>query len=367
MPPPGSREPERVDRPYGSGWRPIATVDAMPEVTTYSTVELPDVEPPPRRRRPGGPAVSVCAWVAVAGFAVWALVRVFGLEGGYPFIQLIAFTPYVAGAAVLVPLLALALRRRPPAAAGALVAAALVACVVPRATSDGGPRPTGPTLRVLTANMLVGGADPAAIVGLARSQHVDLLALQEFTPHAQEALRSAGLDDLLPNLSAHPLEGVGGSAVYSRYPLRDDGLRMNPYGFGQAKATVTVPGAAALAVESAHPCAPVNATLTSYWADGLRGEPPATVDGQVRVLLGDFNATLDHVLLRQLIATGYRDAADVAGSGLGTTWPYDKVFPRVALDHVLADRRVGVRQVTIHPVRDSDHRAVLAELVLPAG
>jgi endonuclease/exonuclease/phosphatase (EEP) superfamily protein YafD len=328
----------------------------------------PVLEPAPRRRvRPGGRAVTIGTWVVVAGFAAWALVRVFGLERGYPSIQLIAFTPYVAGAAALVPLLALILRRWAALAAATVVATALVACVVPRATADGAWLPTGPTLRVLTANMLVGGADPAVIVGLVRSQHVDLLALQELTPGAQAALESAGLADLLPNRSAHPLEGVGGSALYSRFPLRDDGLRLNPFDFGQAKATVTVPGAAPIAVESVHPCAPSDADRSSCWAEGLRGEPPATVDGQVRLLLGDFNATLDHVLLRRLIATGYRDAADVTGDGLGTTWPYDKLFLRITLDHVLADRRVGVRQVIVDPVRDSDHRAVFAELVLPPG
>jgi endonuclease/exonuclease/phosphatase (EEP) superfamily protein YafD len=339
----------------------------MPELTIEGA-DAPEVEPAPRRRvRSGGRPVTIGAWAVVAGFAVWAVVRVFGLEQGFPFIQLIAFTPYVAGAAVLVPLLALALRRWPAAVAAGVVATALVACLVPRATADGGPLPTGPTLRVLTANMRVGGADPAAIVGLVRSQHVDLLAIQEFTPAAQVALEAAGLAEALPNRSAHPLEGVGGSALYSRFPLRDDGMRMNPHGFGQAKATVTVPGAAPVAVESAHPCAPSDPDRSSCWSEGLRDEPPATVDGQVRVLLGDFNATLDHALLRQIIATGYRDAADVTGAGLGTTWPYDKLFPRVALDHVLADRRVGVRQVSIHPVPDTDHRAVFAELVLPPG
>ena len=73
-------------------------------------------------------------------------------------------------------------------------------------------------------------------------------------------------------------------------------------------------------------------------------QPPATVDGPVCVLLGDFNATLDHAPLRRLLGTGYRDAADVRGAGFTPTWPYDgKPVPGVTLDHVLADRRVGVR------------------------
>jgi hypothetical protein len=34
---------------------------------------------------------------------------------------------------------------------------------------------------------------------------------------------------------------------------------------------------------------------------------------------------------------------------------------------VLADKRCGVREVTIHTIPGTDHRAVFAELVLPQG
>jgi endonuclease/exonuclease/phosphatase family metal-dependent hydrolase len=177
----------------------------------------------------------------------------------------------------------------------------------------------------------------------------------------------AGLKDLLPNGAVYPSPGVRGSALFSRWPVRDDGLRRNPAEFGQARATVTVAGAAPVAVESVHPCAPSAPDRSGCWAAGLAGQPPATVDGQIRLLIGDFNATLDHRALRRLLATGYRDAADVTGAGLTGTWPMDKPLPKIALDHVLADRRVGVRHFAAYPVPDSDHKAVFAELILPGG
>jgi endonuclease/exonuclease/phosphatase (EEP) superfamily protein YafD len=338
-------------------------VDSTGVGSTGTATAEPVTAAPRSRRR----ALSVALWVVVAGFGLWALVRLFGLDDGYPLIQLIAFTPYVAGLSVLVPVVAALLRRWPAAIVAALASAALVAVVVPRAVPDGGPLPTGPTLRVLTANLRVGGADPARIVDLVRTERVDLLAVQEYTPDAQRALGDAGLRALLPYRSSHPLPGVGGSALYSRFPLRDDGFRLNPYEFGQARATVSVPGAGPLAVESVHATAPSSAEVTDGLTRSLAGEPPATVDGQVRLLLGDFNATLDHAALRRLLGTGYRDAADVTGDGLAMTWPYDKLFPRIALDHVLADRRVGVRRVAVVPVADTDHRALFAELVLPPG
>jgi endonuclease/exonuclease/phosphatase (EEP) superfamily protein YafD len=339
-------------------------------VMTQTTEELTEQPDQPVRRRRSA-VLTVVIWTAVAGVALWAVVRSFGLESGYPFVQLISFTPYVAALAVPVPLLALLSRRWAAAAVAALALAALAIAVLPRGFGSDGPVPAGPTLRVLTANMEIGGADPAKLVALVRTERVDLLAIQEYTPEAERALDAAGLGGLLPYRSSHPLPGVGGSALYSRFPLRDDGVRMNPYEFGQAQATVSIPGAAPIAVESVHVTAPASnlpslgPKVTQSWAQSLAGEPPATVDGQVRLLLGDFNATLDHAALRRLVGTGYRDAADVTGAGLTMTWPYDKLFPRVALDHVLADRRVGVRRTVVYPIVGSDHRSLFAELVLP--
>jgi endonuclease/exonuclease/phosphatase (EEP) superfamily protein YafD len=216
--------------------------------------------------------------------------------------------------------------------------------------------------------MLVGGADAPAIVELVRRHHVDLLAVQEFTPQAQRALDAAGLAQLLPNRVSYPHVDVQGSGVFSRFPLHDDGLRVHVWGFTQAKATVSVPGALPVALESVHPCAPASLDADECWAADLTDQPSATVDGPVRVLLGDFNATLDHAPLRRLIATGYRDAADVRGQGLVATWPYDgKPLPKATIDHVLADRRVGVAGYRVYGIPKSDHRGVYAELVLPPG
>jgi hypothetical protein len=75
------------------------------------------------------------------------------------------------------------------------------------------------------------------------------------------------------------------------------------------------------------------------------------------------------VLLRDLIGTGYIDAADEVGAGLTATWPFHgaraAVTPKVAIDHVLVDNRIGVRDFAAHAVPRTDHRAIVATLVLP--
>lgn len=344
-------------------------------VPTASTGEPSRAAVPPHTDAPpetaGGTSrrrlVSIACWLLLGPGLGWAAVRLGGLERG-PLVQLLAFTPYVV-VWTLVPLaLALALRRFTAVAAAALVTMTLAAMVAPRALADNGPSATGPALRVLTANLRLGAGDPAALVALVRAERVDVLAVQEFTPDAAAELDRLGLTELLPHRQLGPEAGASGSGLYARFPLRDGGVRRNTGGFTQAYATVLVPGAPPLLVESVHPMSPYALSTLPLWRTDLEAEPPAIPDGPLRVLAGDFNATLDHAPLRRLLATGYVDAAEATGAGLVGTWgPYDgDLIPPVTIDHVLADRRIEVRRATVHPLAGTDHRPVLAELALPA-
>jgi endonuclease/exonuclease/phosphatase (EEP) superfamily protein YafD len=312
--------------------------------------------------------LTAVLWVAAGVPLVWAVARLVGFKSGLLTVQLLAFTPYVAVASLVPLVAAIATRRILPALAAALAVVALAVCVVPRWVQDGdtgAAKAGGPALRVLSVNMLFGGADPATVVKLVRTHQVDLVAFQEFTGEGQAALESAGLRDVLPHRIAYPASGVTGSALYSRFPLTDGGVRVHKSGFQQAMATLAVPGAAALQVESVHPCAPTGDGAP--WDEDVVDQPPATASGPIRLLIGDFNATLDHPQLRALIDTGYRDAGDVVGAGYDTTWPYDErwYIPGVTIDHVLADRRVGVERVKSYHMPNSDHRALFAALRLP--
>jgi len=217
---------------------------------------------------------------------------------------------------------------------------------------------------VMTVNLRVGGADAATIVRLVRDNRIDLLAVQEYTPVARDNLRAAGLDALLPYRldDAEPL--AVGSALFAWVPLQKGDFSVAPGGFVEATATLRLGGAAPIVVRSVHPCAPYTLAHQGCWRSGLDREPRAATGGAPRLLLGDFNATLDHPALRRLIGSGYRDAADAVGAGLRPTWPADAV-PLVTLDHVLVDSRIGVRSVTVHAVPDTDHRAVVAVLAIP--
>jgi endonuclease/exonuclease/phosphatase family metal-dependent hydrolase len=196
------------------------------------------------------------------------------------------------------------------------------------------------------------------LVDLVRGTRADVLSVQELPPDAERALDAAGLAELLPH---RRVDREGGTALYARVELRDVDVRTDT-----VTASVPLPGAPPVEVVALHPPAPNDNARIPEWRAGLRALPPATPDGPIRILAGDFNATLDHAELRRLLDTGYEDAAAEVGAGLRPTWPIGRRMPAlVTIDHVLADARCGVRAVSVHDLPGSDHRAVFAELVLP--
>ncbi|HEX6684824.1 MAG TPA: endonuclease/exonuclease/phosphatase family protein [Candidatus Limnocylindrales bacterium] len=297
-------------------------------------------------------------------WAIWAIVRLGGWDKGYPATQLIAFTPYIAATSIL-PLAVVALMRRWRVVAFAAVTTVTLAlCVVPRGLPDLDARAgaDGPTLRVMSANLLAGAASVEQLVTLVRENDVDILAVQELTP--EFAKQAVGLNELLPHQVLYPKPSVIGAGLYSRTPLRNGELRQNPWQFGQARAEVVQYG---VWVESVHPVAPGGSESVDPWVRSFARQHKATPGGPLQILAGDFNATLDHSVLRTLISSGYRDAADVRGKGFIGTWgPYDgDRIPPVTLDRVLADRRIGVADLKVLDLEGSDHRPVVATLILP--
>jgi endonuclease/exonuclease/phosphatase family metal-dependent hydrolase len=298
-------------------------------------------------------------------------VRTFGLEAnlGDRVVPAMAFTPYAALTSLIPLAVALALRRWAGAAAAALVTTAFAVAVLPRAFA--GPRPGvtgGVPVTVMTSNIFVGSGDVRTIVDLVRRHHVDVLAVEELTPDAVRRLDDAGLRRALPHRDVDARPGASGTGLFSRLPLR----RLKPYNSlnlnGEPRALVTVPGGGApLDIQAVHPPPPIHG-WTPIWTHMLGELPPPGRDAPaLRVIMGDFNATLDHHQLRRLLGDGgYVDAADATGEGFRTTWPAGRRFPpELTIDHVLLDPSIRARDVTVNLVPRSDHRAVIADLLVP--
>ena len=152
------------------------------------------------------------AWTPAVMCAGWALVRVLGLDAGYPAVSLVTYTLFVLPVAGLASAVALVLRQWPAAALATLATVALLAVIAPRAT--GGPDSMdGVPLRVMSSNVLAGHADAAKLADFARDRDVDVLCVEELTPEFARSLDAAGIGRLLPRRALSIREGVRGSGI----------------------------------------------------------------------------------------------------------------------------------------------------------
>jgi endonuclease/exonuclease/phosphatase family metal-dependent hydrolase len=307
-----------------------------------------------------GSKVAHFSWAVAGGLAAWAVARVAAADRvrrtEHPAVPLLTFTPQVASVAPWATVGLALTGRRGPACAAAAAAATLGLVVRPRGRARRQPETRGPVLRVLTLNMFVGRADAEFVVALARLVNADVLFLQELTVEAVTRLKQAGLDDLMP------YQQIGlkaGSGIYARFPLSEASVQQ-----AQPTARVQLPGGEAVELVCVHPPPPTSKHGgPTRWREALTALPPP---GELpQVVAGDFNATLDHAVFRDVLRLGYADAAVQTGRALTPTWGPPGKSAVFTLDHVLVDGRCAVLDCSVHVVPGSDHRAVFAEIQLP--
>jgi endonuclease/exonuclease/phosphatase (EEP) superfamily protein YafD len=302
----------------------------------------------------------ICA-VLLTGSAALAGVRLAGLDDGTVLAMPITGLPYVAVGTVAVAFSLLGLRSRRLVWVAAVLAVVQLCWLVPRFVPHEQTVPAGALrLRVATANTHRGRADPRALVDLVRGQRVDVLVVQELPAAGVRALDDAGLRDLMPYREPHPEVD---SSIFSRLPLTGGRLLPAPTAWPQVAADVSVGGRTVhlIAVHTEYPLGD-----PGRWAADLHAlAAVGTRSGPDTVMLGDFNATVDHAPLRALLTTGLADSDAELGRAWARTWPVaPSMIPLVQLDHVLHGRGLAATAVGEPPVAGTDHRAVVADLAL---
>ena len=227
-----------------------------------------------------------------------------------------------------------------------------------------------PDLTVMTFNMLRGRADPADTAALVRREDPDLLVLTEVTPQALAAAEARGIvgdGSDLPHVGGRAMRSASGTVVAARYPLT--GVRTLRMAHAGYLVRVAAPEPfEVLAVHATHPGIDIAAWRRDH--DTIIRESRAT-SGPLLVV-GDFNATLDHPPLRTLQDDGLTDAASDTNAGWQPTWPSPErarvwgvptPFGLMAIDHVLMSTDFSAVTTRTAVVPDSDHRALVARLV----
>jgi endonuclease/exonuclease/phosphatase (EEP) superfamily protein YafD len=308
--------------------------------------------------------------VAVLAVSIVALIMRYVPSVALPVLGIAAFAPYLLLGAPLALVLFGALGSWILALAAGIATVAAIAVQAPLYV--GRSAHSGVSVRLVSANLRFGRAEPDALLRLAL-RHADILAVQELTPELAERMMDSDIVDAFPYQALRARQGGAGVGIWSRYPMQRC-ADYDQFCLGLLTATIRLPGVADEAtVAVAHMSAPWPNPLKGWREDlALFGETlqkiSASAAGPVMVA-ADLNATPDVLEFRRLLRNGYHDAAEQAGAGLIRTHPDDVRFlpPIFALDHVLTRscRATSVRTVAIP---GSDHRALATVIsVPPAG
>jgi endonuclease/exonuclease/phosphatase family metal-dependent hydrolase len=230
----------------------------------------------------------------------------------------------------------------------------------------------GGVLRVLSANLWNGAADPEGFAALVRGLDADVACVQELTAAQAEAL-----SEVLPHGRLDPDDQHRGLGIALRRP---GAVRCIPLPCRDARVTELVP-ADWPGLEA--PVEIVNVHIASPTARPLRRQPGVR-RGQLRALLayldagpprpravlGDFNATPVWPVYRRM-ASRLRDVAlehaRARGRRPARTWPRWRWWPGpqlLRIDHCFA-QELRVEDCEVLPVAGSDHCALRVDFALP--
>ena len=93
-------------------------------------------------------------WGLAGALVAWTVIRLLGLERGWPLVPLLAFTPWVAALALVAAVIGAVLRRRLFALVAGACAFVLAVAIAPRLVPNRAPADApGVRLRVLAANV----------------------------------------------------------------------------------------------------------------------------------------------------------------------------------------------------------------------
>ena len=212
----------------------------------------------------------------------------------------------------------------------------------------------------------------------------DVLVLQDAQrltpPHPlPEPIRAA--------LASREIHRMGEYLVASRHPLRECAPINVSYPYREdtyLRCTIGVRGRPVTLIaahfvsprDGAFGTAPRALTNLAAWEDNLadrmaqaQAVAKAVREVQGRVIVaGDLNAVEDSPVVRTLLDAGLRDAFSSAATGYGYTYGHALFgFSFLRIDHILIGGGISVRGCEVGAADASEHRPVIAELLVDSG
>ncbi len=333
----------------------------------------PKPEPPPTK--PPRPLLAVASWAYLAAsLIVLALEK--GLGDRWWPATVLMFAPRWIGLAPWPILVVPAVRRKRwrlavvPMVAAAVVAGPLMGLRLPVASLFAR-APKGDSIRVLTLNRGGEPLDSARLVAFLVDQEIDVICFQE-------GRRDALLDDFLSSWASDPAGKVFSRLpmVQSLAPVDVDFETYGEWGVRVTRMAVKAPSGRVILVASAH-----MPTMSQGFPYLLRGQFSAfrryrdwrsrqveELKGVLRqspglpvLLSGDFNMPPDSPMMKAL-RRDYASGFEAVGWGYGYTRP--ATVPWIGIDRILAGPEFRFVSCRVGPSFGSDHRSMIAEVVL---
>jgi vancomycin resistance protein VanJ len=258
--------------------------------------------------------------------------------------------------------------------------------LIPKSAVQGGNPGSGPSLSVMTYNLLGYHSFADAILDNVRAENPDLVLVQELNPQLAAAMQNE-LMAAYPYQVLDPHEGVAGMGVISRHPISPSGEDLMgewPYApqildlewQGQVVKVINIH-----MVPTTSADAQVIARTFQLRESQARSLVNYAAQAGPLIVGGDANAT-PHSDVHRLLTLELVDAWQAAGFGPGHTFPGSDIpgssRPHIAgrpvpmwlarIDYVFHSSHWETQQA--HAARFdgvSDHRGVVAELVLDPG
>jgi endonuclease/exonuclease/phosphatase (EEP) superfamily protein YafD len=302
--------------------------------------------------------------VATGGLALAAFVRLVAPQANSATLILTGLTQWAFLPAYPLAVVSAIGKRWISLALGVAVVGAHVAWIAPEVFNTTA-IPSGAHLRVATANLYAFNSRRSALAGGLEHARADVLVLEELTPSLAEQLRRHGLFAKYPYRFLRTEQNPQGIGILSTLPLTS--AVEVPVGPARAlRATVEMHGRA-VELWAVHTHAPTRGEGRGLWNSEFQALRRIVADdGRQAIVAGDFNATMQYPSLLGFAGHAHLTEANRArGQGLLSTWPANRPFPPLMrVDHVFV-RGLGVAGVHTFGIPGSDHRGVVAELVLP--
>lgn len=284
------------------------------------------------------------------------------------------FRPQLGVVSVVLLLLALATRRLPRIAVALLLAGLnvwpLVLTNVPLAAAA-----PGPTVRVMSANLLGGTLDEAAFRRAVAEVKPDILVVQEASGSWRKVL-----EDLpgLPYRASQQLRFVAGVDVLSRTPLNARMLREVPYRVGvfgggiPLRVTLSLDALKGrpVVIYAVHPPTPRTEAgwmARNRYLDGIAQQAGREPPGALVLAAGDWNTPFWSPYFGKTLAGSNLAAAE------RSAWPAPtRIFQEFGapvwlgtpIDHIAVSEGLGVARTGSGPRTSSDHLPIFADIGL---